>query len=134
MVLSTTKYPYIVKYGTSPDIMDRTLLQQIEEGLIKKNIQLDSVVLGRIETELESLWKISEKLHQRLSSYYLLTKEIVEIMWRVSLVGVSRGSAGAFYICYLLNITQINPIEYDLPSWRHISATRPELPKQYWAV
>lgn len=128
LVLSTTKYPYIVKYGTSPDIMDRTLLQQIEEGLIKKNIQLDSIVLGRIETELESLWEISDKLHQRLSSYYLLTKEIVEIMCRVSLVGVSRGSAGAFYICYLLDITQINPIEYDLPDWRHISATRPELP------
>lgn len=128
LVLSTTKYPYILKYGTSLDIMDRTLLQQIEEGLIKKNIQLDSIVLGRIETELESLWEISEKLHQRLSSYYLLTKEIVEIMWRVSLVGVSRGSAGAFYICYLLDITQINPIEYDLPDWRHISATRPELP------
>ena len=128
MVLSTTKYPYIIKYGTSLDVMDRTLLQQIEEGILKKGIQLDSIILGRIETELESLWEISEKLHQRLSSYYLLTKEIVEIMWKVSLVGVSRGSAGAFYICYLLDITQINPLEYDLPDWRHISATRPELP------
>ena len=128
IVLSITKYPYIVKYGTSLDVMDRTLLQQIEEGLVKKGIQLDEIVLSRINTELESLWEISEKLHQRLSSYYLLTKEIVEIMWRVSLVGVSRGSAGAFYICYLLDITQINPIEYELPDWRHISATRPELP------
>lgn len=128
IVLNTTKYPYIIKYGTSKEEIDRTLLQQIEEGIIKKNIKLDHVVLSRINTELESLWEISEKLHQRLSSYYLLTKEIVEIMWLVSLVGVSRGSAGAFYICYLLGITQINPIEYELPDWRHISATRPELP------
>lgn len=134
LVLSTTKYPYIVKYGTSLDIMDRTLLQQIEEGLIEKNIDIDDVVLSRINVELEALWEISEKLHQRLSSYYLLTKELVEIMWKVSLVGVSRGSAGAFYICYLLGITQINPIEYNLDYWRHISATRPELPKLYWAV
>lgn len=128
IVLSTTKYPYIVKYGTSPEVIDRTLLQQIEAGIIKRGLELNEKVLSRINTELESLWEISEKLQQRLSSYYLITKEIVEIIWLVSLVGVSRGSAGAFFICYLLEITQINPIEYDLPDWRHISATRPELP------
>lgn len=122
------KYKYIYLYGTSVDLVDRTLLQQIELGLLEKNIDITEEVLLRLNTELESLWEISEKLHQRLSSYYLLTKEIVEIIWRVSLVGISRGSAGAFYICYLLGITQINPLEYNLPDWRHISATRPELP------
>lgn len=128
IVLSSSKYPYIIKFGTSKEIIDRTLLQQIEAGLIEKNVELTEEVLVRINRELGSLWEISEKLNQRLSSYYLLTKEIVEIMWLVSLVGVSRGSAGAFYICYLLGITQINPIEYELPDFRHLSATRPELP------
>lgn len=122
------KYGYIINYGTSEHIIDRTLLQQIEMGLIEKNIRITDEVLDRLNRELESLWEISEHLHQRLSNYYLLTKEIVEIMWLVSLVGVSRGSAGAFYICYLLGITQINPIEYGLPEWRHISSERPELP------
>lgn len=128
------KYKYIINYGTSTNEVDRALLQQIEFGLYEKNIEITEQVLLRLNTELESLWEISEKLHQRLSSYYLLTKELVEIIWRVSLVGVSRGSAGAFFICYLLGITQINPMEFDLPDWRHISATRPELPKLYWAV
>lgn len=128
LVLSNDKYPYIVKYGTSNEVVDRTLLQQIENGIIKKQIQITPIELNRLNEELEALWLISEKLNQRLSSYYLLTKEIVELIWTVSLVGVSRGSAGAFYICYLLEITQINPLDYDLPYWRHISATRPELP------
>lgn len=122
------KYKYIINYGTSKDLIDRILLQEIEKGLVEKNIKINDAVLDRLNKELESLWEISETLHQRLSNYYLLTKEIVEIMWLVSLVGVSRGSAGAFYICYLLGITQINPMEYDLPSWRHISKERPELP------
>lgn len=47
---------------------------------------------------------------------------------RGSLVGVSRGSAGAFYICYLMGITQINPVQWNLPWWRHLSKERPELP------
>ena len=127
MVLSTTKYPYIVKYGTSPELIDRILLQQIEEGLIEKNITIDEIVLSRLNVEMEALWEVSEGLHQRMASYYLLTKEIVELMWRVSLVGVSRGSAGSFYICYLLGITQINPIEYNLDYWRHIDKNKIEL-------
>ena len=69
LVLSTTKYPYIVKYGTSLDIMDRTLLQQIEEGLIEKNIDIDDVVLSRLNVELEALWEVSAGLNQRMASY-----------------------------------------------------------------
>lgn len=125
---SVEKYCNIVKYGTSEHFADRILLQKIEEGILEKNLEINEVLLERINAELESLWEISNALNQRLSDYYLLTKELVEIMWTVSLVGVSRGSAGAFMICYLLGITQINPIEFDLPHWRHISKERPELP------
>lgn len=122
------KYKYIYLFGTSQYHIDRALLQQMETGIENKRIELTEEVLERINRELGSLWEISEKLNQRLSSYYLLTKEIVDIIWLVSIVGVSRGSAGAFYICYLLDITQIDPIKFDLPDWRHISADRPELP------
>lgn len=126
--MDLSEYRYISYYANSSHIIDRTLLQQLEIGMEQKGIIPDEVILQRLNEELESLWEISENLHERLSSYYLLTKEIVEIMWMVSLVGISRGSAGAFYICYLLGITQINPIEYNLPHWRHISKERPELP------
>lgn len=122
------KYCNIVRYGTSEHLADRILLQKIEEGILEKGVEIDEILLERINDELESLWEISKSLDQRLSDYYLLTKELVEIMWTVSLVGVSRGSAGAFMICYLLGITQINPIDNNLPHWRHISKERPELP------
>lgn len=122
------KYNYIYNYGTSEFVEDRILLQQMEIGLIDKEIDITEQVLERINRELRSLWLISEKLNQRLSNYYLLTKEIVEIIWQVSLLDPARGSAGSFFICYLLDITSINPLDYNLDDWRHISYERPELP------
>lgn len=115
-----SKYPYIYKYFYSEHLIDRIILQQIEIGMEEKGQEYDTINLSRINEELESMWGVSEGLGERLSSYYVLTKEIVDLIWTVSLVGVSRGSAGAFYIAYLLGITQINPINYNLPSWRHL--------------
>lgn len=133
IVAKEPKYTYIQKYLTSNHSVDRILIQQIEKGVNKKDIKWTPEVLERIDRELGSLWEISIKLDQRLSSYYVLTQFIVELMWRTSLVGVSRGSAGAFFIAYCLDIVQINGMnvkgaDMELPDWRHISAERPELP------
>ncbi|HSQ89772.1 PHP domain-containing protein [Romboutsia sp.] len=120
-------FPYIHKYLTSPYLIDRIILQQIEKGMEEKGQKYEKENLERINRELESMWFVSEGLGERLSSYYVLTKEIVDLIWTVSLVGVSRGSAGAFYCSYLLGICQINPIEYDLPDWRHLEKSKIEL-------
>ncbi len=45
-----------------------------------------------------------------------------------SLVGPSRGSIASFYISYLINLQQINPLKYNIPWWRHLHASRPEMP------
>ena len=120
-------YPYIDKYLNSEYLIDRIILQQIEKGMEQLNQKYNRTNLERINRELESMWKVSEGLGERLSSYYVLTKEIVDLIWTISLVGVSRGSAGSFYICYLLKICQINPIEHDLPDWRHLDSSKIEL-------
>lgn len=121
-------YSYIFSFGTSQFEEDRTLLQRMEIGLQEKSIAITERVLRRINKELKSLWLISEKLNQRLSNYYLLTKEIVDIIWLVSLISPARGSAGSFFICYLLDITSINPLDYNLDDWRHLNKERIELP------
>jgi DNA polymerase-3 subunit alpha len=120
-------FPYIYKYLNSEYLIDRIILQQIEKGMEELNQEYNTINLERINEELESMWKVSEGLGQRLSSYYVLTKEIVDLIWEVSFVGVSRGSAGSFYISYLLQICQINPIEHELPAWRHLDSTKIEL-------
>lgn len=122
------EYEYINKYYNSDFLIDKYLIFMLVEGMKERYQTFDDKNLGRINTELKELWLISDNLHSRLSSYYLLVQEVVNLMWTVSLVGIARGSATGFYICYLLGITQMNPMEFNLCHWRHISHERPELP------
>ncbi len=122
------EYEYIYKYYYSNREMDRYYLHMLGEGMLSHNQEFNKTNLSRIDIELRQVWKISEKLNQPLSSYFMLTQKVVEMMWEVSLVGVSRGSASCFYTNYLLDIVQINAIDYDLPYWRFLNEDRIELP------
>lgn len=147
------KYEYLSKFAHSDDIQDQYLLYLVEQGFDHHNQWGDSTYhfatydengniieehdktvtqeekIARINEEFSSFWQISERLNQKLSAYYVLVRGLVhEVMWKVSFVGVARGSAGGSYVCYLSEITQINPLKYDLPFWRHSSPLRPELP------
>lgn len=84
-------YEYIDKYYDSPYDQDRFLIHQIEEGIKEKNITMDEEKYKRIETELDVLWFISERLGQRLSAYLILTKDMEDTAWKVSLNGCGRG-------------------------------------------
>ena len=105
----------------------------VDKGCKAETFQFsDEEVLGRINIELEQLWKISAKLNQRLSSYFNLTQSLVELMWDDekgnSLVGPSRGSVGGFYCAYLMSIIQVDAMQWNLPWFRFIEKNRPELP------
>lgn len=130
------KFEYIKKHAYSDNDYDRYLLKLIEDGFIEKNgnIPLDSdevqnVLLPRIEVELSEMWMVTEKLGTSISSYYLTTLDLVNTMWEDgdSLVGIARGSVTGMYTMYLIGITQINPLPYNLKHWRHISHTKVEL-------
>jgi DNA polymerase III subunit alpha len=121
-------YEYIDKYYDSPYDQDRFLIHQIEEGIKDKNIVMDEEKYKRIETELDVLWFISERLGQRLSAYLILTKDMEDTAWKVSLNGCGRGSACGEYVNYLIGITQVNPLDYGLNWWRFLNKERLELP------
>lgn len=129
--------PYIKKFAYSEDSYDRYLLYLIEEGFKEKNSHNVPVkneerfyhLVHRIEDELSEMWRVTEKLGTSISSYYLTTLDLVNTMWEDgdSLVGVARGSVTGMYTMYLIGITQINPLLYDLKHWRHISHSKIEL-------
>jgi DNA polymerase III subunit alpha len=130
------KFEYIEKFANSPHEIDQYLLYLIEEGFREKVNKPDLTreyfykVMDRVNTELRELWLISEKLGDRMSSYYVLTKQIVDIAWDKgdSIIGVSRGSSAGYLVNWLIDIVQANPLDYDLPHFRHLTAERPELP------
>ena len=130
------KVPYIKNFAYSKNEQDRYYLYLVEEGLkgkeplaLLKKEEYDEI-LFRINTELEELWLITEELNTHLSSYYITTREIINIMWNEgdSLVGVARGSVTGWYTAYLMDIVQMNPIKWNLPHWRHIHHSRSDLP------
>ncbi|WP_324658694.1 DNA polymerase III subunit alpha [Bacillus velezensis] len=133
------EYEYIKKMSESKDEQDRYLLKLIEDGFddkLKTNeLTKDAFhkILNRINVELGELWEISQKLNQSMPSYYITVREIINIIWDDecggdSLVGAARGSAAGYLVNYLLDNTQFNPMQYDLPHWRHIHKSRPDLP------
>lgn len=124
-----SKYQYIKKFAESEDKQEKYLMYMIERSIITRKLNFKESVVSRLDIELGEVWNISEKIGMRLATYYVLVQRIInEIMWKVSYVGVARGSVTGFLMAYAIGITQINPMKYGLPHWRHLSAERPELP------
>ena len=128
-------YEYFEKYAYSENPYDRYLLKLIEDGFYEK-IPFDTFskekffeYIDRINTELKEMWLVTEKIGNSISSYYITTRWLIEIMWNEgdSLVGPARGSVTGMETMYLIGITQIDPIVWNLPHWRHISHEKAEL-------
>lgn len=92
--------------------------------------------LERLETESKIIKLIGEKLEDCLFAYFNTFKHYIDLFWECgSIVGPGRGSSTGFLSNYLLGITQLDPIQWNLYYWRFLNETRAELPKnQYWAV
>lgn len=89
------------------------------------------VYYKRLEEEFWTLKEVGDKIEQPMADYFITMGKIIDICWDEanSIVGPSRGSAGALLINYLLGITQMNPVEMDLPFvWRFLHPSRPDLP------
>lgn len=114
-------HPTIKYFSEGEYPQDKFLLYLIEKGIKDKNITIGKVEADRIEIELDVLKYLSEAMDQRMSAYLNLVQEIVDVGWEVSFCGCSRGSAMSFYINYLIGITQINPIPYNVPYWRFLN-------------
>lgn len=125
-------YPFIHQFSTSDEPQDRWLVQQAAKGLSDKRIPLDDTVLSRINYELEQINGVSKRIGQPVSAYYNLTQLIIQIMWDDqggnSLVGPARGSVGGWYLAYLMDIIQLDPLKWGTVPWRHLHASRPDMP------
>lgn len=127
-------YEYINYYATTDNAADKYFYNLICKGMAEKwkdDWDLD-VYADRLNTELEAVYKISQKIGKSLADYFTTMGKFINIIWSraESFIGPSRGSAGCFTINYFLGITQMNPLEQELkmPPWRFLHESRPELP------
>jgi len=76
----------------------------------------------RFNLEIEAIKR------RNFDSYFLIVTDLVQFAKRHMLVGPARGSSAGSLICYLLAITEIDPIVHGLLFYRFIDISRMDLP------
>lgn len=130
-----SKIPSFVKnYSTlsslieSENEQERYWVQECAIALKAKNLNDKTEYWERLEEEARVKRVIGEKLQTCMFAYPNTLKHYVDLFWSCgSTVGAGRGSACAALNHYLLGITQLDPIEWELPFWRYINDERVEL-------
>lgn len=100
-----------------------TLGELCRQGAAAKSIDLrDTVYHERLNRELRM---IADK---GFEDYFYIIADIVGWARQKMVVGPARGSAAGSLVCYLLDITTIDPIPYGLIFERFIDVNRSDLP------
>lgn len=112
------KYP--VPGGLTPEAY---LRQLVEERLPSRYLEVTKEIRERIEYEFDIINK------KNYTSYFLIVQDFVN--WAKThgvAVGPGRGSAAGSVICYILNITGLDPFYFKLPFERFLNPSRPSAP------
>ena len=99
----------------SDDSQDRYWVNQCVDKLKELNLFNDKY-LERLEEEADIQKTIGEKLETNMFSYPIFLQHYINKFWDIgSTVGAGRGSACGGLNHYLLGVTQLDPIKYNLP-------------------
>lgn len=100
-----------------------SLRQMCLDGAIGLGVNLeDEIYAARLEKELGL---IGEKNYE---DYFYIIADLVKYARTKMFVGPARGSSSGSLVCYLLGITNIDPIPFGLIFERFIDITRMDLP------
>jgi len=100
----------------------KTLKDMCEKSLGEKGLD-NETYKARLEEELQV---IADK---NFASYFLIVSDMVN--WSKEnkiMVGPGRGSAAGSLVCYLMGITEVDPIKFDLLFFRFINPERNDFP------
>jgi DNA polymerase-3 subunit alpha len=118
----TTDLPQVPQFtGRDDNNVIRELCEK--EFKIKVKTDNDNIYRDRLEEEISLICK------QGFARYFIIVWELVDWCEKNDImVGPGRGSAGGSIICWLLNITKVDPIKFKLIFARFISPARIDLP------
>ena len=108
-----------VPLGYTPNSWLRELCRQ---GADERYAHLREVAEERLQKELRV---IEEK---DFGGYFLIVHDMVKYARDRGILCQGRGSAANSVVCYVLGVTAVDPILYDLPFERFLSTTREEEP------
>lgn len=116
-----------IKVPVEMSMYDRCILGALDRGLEvtyneDQRILGDAIYQARLERELEMIAR------KKFEDYFNLISDVVSWAKTKMLVGPARGSSAGSLVCYLLKITDVDPILHDLMFERFIDVTREDLP------
>lgn len=116
----TMKLPsYVVPEGMTDD---KALLEACKKGLTFRGLDNDPKYINRLKLELKV---IKDK---NFSRYFLTMSAIIDIAKKAMLVGPGRGSAAGSLVAYVLKLTDVDPLDYDLMFGRFLNPSREGAP------
>lgn len=120
------EYDYHKGLDLLPEVSDNpdaTLRERVLVGLEDKGLASEEKYVKRVEKELEIIH------NKNFSPYFIIVEDMVR--WARDngiFVGPGRGSAAGSLVCYVLGITEVDPIEFDLLFARFINEERNDYP------
>ena len=121
--------PSMIKYNYPKEMIPNqfTSMEYLKElvYISLKNIYSDKVPSNMLETIYKEM-KLIEKLG--FADYFLTVWDIVRWSKSQGILCQGRGSAANSAVCYILGITAINPVDYDLLFERFINVERGDPP------
>jgi len=102
---------------------DEYLKKLCYEGLKEKYPQADKRVFDRLNYELEAIKKTG------FATYFLIVRDFIK--WakeKKIMIGPGRGSAAGSIVSYILDITTVDPLKYDLIFERFLNPERISAP------
>ncbi len=116
---------YLPKFETGTMTANEFLLKLIKEGAEKKlkpKYKGDDVLKKKYEARLKEEFKIISDL--KFEEYFLIVWDIMRWCRENDIMTGDRGSVGGSLLAYCIDITNVDPIEYNLVFSRFINKTR----------
>jgi len=101
------------------------LAQKVKQALVKEGLHEKEAYVERAKMEL------SDIKHLGFENYFLVMNEVFHKAADHTLFGAARGSGGGSLVNYLLGITQVDPLKYDLLWERFLGRHRCVDPSTY---
>ena len=98
------------------------LVTLCKEGMQKRGLEDKQEYVSRLKEELGVIKTMKN------SDYFVSYQKIMELARKVCLVGPGRGSGGGSLVAYVLYITDMDPLKWDLPFARFLSVYRKGAP------
>jgi error-prone DNA polymerase len=87
---------------------------------LKRPVPDDPIYIDRLRQELDIIDQ------QQFAPHFARVLEILELTKDIP--HITRGSAGSSLVCYLLGITDVDPVAYNIPLARFLNPLRDDLP------